>query len=296
MQISAAMVKELRERTGAGMMDCKQALVAVDGDIDAAVENMRKAGQASADKKAGRVAAEGLLAIAPARDGTGAVMVEVNCETDFVAKEDEFKAFVEQVSRRALQDRPGDMEALAALPLEQDGAQSIEERRRELVARIGENITLRRLRHMTCEGGRIGTYLHGGRIGVMVAMHDSDEAVARDMAMHIAASNPLAVSEADLPAAVMEKEREILKAQVADSGKAPEIQQKMITGRLAKYLREVTLLGQPFVKDTDRSVEQYLNEAGASVVAFARFEVGEGIERKSENFAEEVMAQVRDKT
>ncbi len=294
MSVTASMVKELRERTGAGMMECKKALVESDGDIDAAIENMRKSGQAKADKKAGRVAAEGLIAIELSADATRASMVEVNCETDFVAKEGEFKSFVAEVAKRALEEKANDTETLGALTLAKSGGSSIDERRRELVARIGENITLRRVRAADASGDRFGAYVHGGRIGVLVDMKGGDDSVARDIAMHVAASRPLALRETDIPSEHLEKEREILKAQVADSGKPPEIREKMIAGKLSKYLKEVTLLGQPFVKDPDKSVEKYLKSAGGEVVAFTRFEVGEGIEKKSGNFAEEVMSQVRD--
>ncbi len=293
MSVTAAMVKELRERTGAGMMECKKALVEANGNIDTAIENMRKSGQAKADKKAGRVAAEGLIAIELSDDDTRAAMVEVNCETDFVTKEEEFQSFVSAVVKRALEVQPEDAEALGAMALENGGGPSIDERRRELVARIGENISLRRVLALKARGDRLGAYVHGGRIGVLVDMKGGDDSVARDIAMHVAASRPLALSDAGISPEHMEKEREILKAQVADSGKPPEIQEKMIAGRLSKYLKEVTLLGQPFVKDPDISVEKYLKSAGAEVLAFTRFEVGEGIEKKSGNFAEEVMAQVR---
>jgi elongation factor Ts len=294
MSVTASMVKELRERTGAGMMECKKALVEASGDIDAAIENMRKSGQAKADKKAGRVAAEGLIAIELSADATRAAMVEVNCETDFVTKESEFQAFVSTVVKRALEEKPVDAGALAALSLEKKGGASIDERRRELIAKIGENITLRRVHAVDSSGDRFGAYVHGGRIGVLVDMSGGDETAARDIAMHVAASRPMAVSESDIPGEHLDKEREILKAQVADSGKPPQIQEKMISGRLGKYLKEVTLLGQPFVKDPDTSVEKYLKSTGAEVLSFIRFEVGEGIEKKSENFAEEVMSQVRD--
>ncbi|HSS65277.1 MAG TPA: translation elongation factor Ts, partial [Gammaproteobacteria bacterium] len=278
----------------AGMMECKKALVEANGDIDIAIENMRKSGQAKADKKAGRVAAEGLIAIELSQDATRAAMVEVNCETDFVTKEGEFQSFVSAVVKRALDEKPADAEALAALSLEKKGGPSIDERRRELIAKIGENITVRRVRAVNAGGDRLGAYVHGGRIGVLVDMKGGNETAARDIAMHVAASRPLALSEAGIPRQHLEKEREILKAQVADSGKPLEIQDKMISGRLSKYLKEVTLLGQPFVKDPDTSVEKYLESAGAQVLSFTRFEVGEGIEKKSGNFAEEVMSQVRD--
>ncbi len=293
MSVTASMVKELRERTGAGMMECKKALVEANGDIDVAIENMRKSGQAKADKKAGRIAAEGLIAIELSADGKSAAMVEVNCETDFVTKESEFQSFVAAVVKRALQEKPADAEALSATTIQKGKGPSIDERRRELIGKIGENITVRRLQAMNAKGDRFGAYVHGGRIGVLVDMKGGDETAARDIAMHVAASRPLALAEANLPKEHLEKEREIIKAQVADSGKPPEIQEKMIAGRLSKYLKEVTLLGQPFVKDPDQSVEKYLKSAGAEVLSFARFEVGEGIEKKNENFAEEVMAQVR---
>ena len=293
MQITAAMVKELRERTGAGMMDCKKALVAAGGDIELAIENMRKAGQAKADKKAGRVAAEGRVAVCADPDSKVAVVVDVNCETDFVAKGDEFGNFVSALAARALSERAEDVDTLAALPMEAGGSQSIEAYRRDLVAKIGENITLRRVALMASDDGRIGSYVHGGRIGVLVEVSGGDESLAHDLALHIAASRPLAVAAEHLPAGRLAKEREILQAQVAESGKPPEICEKMVAGRLQKYLNEVTLLGQPFVKDADLSVAEYLAKAGAGVRGFMRFEVGEGIERKSENFAEEVMSQVR---
>lgn len=293
MQISAAMVKELRERTGAGMMECKQALVDEGGDLEAAVENLRKKGQAKADRKAGRIAAEGTIGLALAADSASGALVELNSETDFVAKQDEFRQFADLIAQRALEERPTDLSALLALPVEMGGSQSIEERIRDMVMRIGENIAVRRFQVLQSHGGRVGAYVHGGRIGVLVDVSGADEAIGMDVAMHVAASRPMAVGEADMPADVLDKEREILAAQVADSGKPPEIQEKMITGRMKKYLAEVTLLGQPFVKDTDQSVEQYLSGAGATVGAFSRFEVGEGIEKRIENFAEEVMAQVQ---
>lgn len=294
MQITAAMVKELRERTGAGMMECKKALVAVAGDIEAAVEEMRKTGLAAADKKRGRVAAEGLVAIALEEDQRAAAMVEVNCETDFVAKEPAFKEFVDLIARRVLEEEPADDAALSALLLEE--GQTIEERRRELIGRIGENMNVRRFVRIRSASGRLSAYLHGGRIGVLVEADGSAdmlEQAGKNVAMHVAASRPLCVGESDVPADVLEKERAILVAQAEDSGKPSEIVEKMVQGRLKKYLSETTLLGQPFVKDPDISVEKYLAKCSVSVKGFKRFEVGEGIERKEENFAEEVMAQVR---
>lgn len=274
MRITAGLVKELRERTGAGMMECKKALVAVDGDLDAAVVRLRKSGQAKADQKSGRVTTQGLVGIAT-RAGEGA-MVEVNCETDFVAKEDSFKRFVQTLATGVLEHSPPGVEALLATVIEDDGT-SVEQRRRELVSQLGENITIRRLVMLRSNGGTVGAYSHGGRIGVLVDLDGGDATVGKDLAMHVAASRPIAISEADLPAGVLEKEREILRAQVADSGKPMEIQDKIVNGRLNKYLREVTLLGQPFVKDPEQSVEKYLGTVSASVRSMARFEVGEGI-------------------
>ncbi len=293
MQITALMVKELRDRTGAGMMDCKRALTEADGDLEKAVELMRLSGQAKADKKAGRITAEGVVAIRTDGSGRRAAMVEVNCETDFVAKEAAFRGFVDAVCTRVLVAGPADAEELAKLPLDGNDGPSIEEERRALVAKIGENISVRRFASIDSQGGRLGAYLHGTRIGVVVDLEGADDVVARDIAMHVAASRPAAVGESDMPEEMLSKERAILEAQVADSGKPPEIQKKMLAGRISKYLKEVTLLGQPFVKNPDRSVEDHLRVSGASVLRFERFEVGEGIERRAENFAEEVMAQAR---
>jgi elongation factor Ts len=294
MTISAALVKELRERTGAGMMECKKALEATGGDIGAAVEHMRKAGLAKADKKAGRIAAEGQIAIETADDGSASVLVEVNCETDFVTKEPVFKDFVAQVARRALEAGPADVEALSALPADDDGGPTLDERRRELVARIGENITIRRYARLESRDGLISTYLHqGARIGVGVELHGGDAQLAKDIAMHVAASRPVCVAEDQVPAELIAKEKEIYAAQAATSGKPAEIIDKMVTGRVQKFLKEITLLGQPFVRNPEVTVDKHLRTRGAQVRRFVRFEVGEGIEKKSANFADEVMAQVR---
>ena len=290
MQISASLVKELRERTSAGMMECKKALVEAGGDLDAAAEHLRKSGQAKADKKSGRVTAQGLIGLAT--QGARGAMVEVNCETDFVAKEERFKTFVQAVADCALRHGACEVDSLLANTLD-DGGARVEERRRELIGQLGENITVRRVACLESQSGTLGAYLHLGRIGVLVDLNGGDAAVGKDVAMHVAASRPLAISEVDLPPQMLEKEREILLAQVADSGKPAAIMDKIVSGRLSKYVREITLLGQPFVKDPDQSVDKYLRSASASVRAMARFEVGEGIERKAENFAEEVMAQVR---
>lgn len=289
MQISASMVKELRERTGAGMMECKKALVASEGDIDAAIEAMRKSGQAKADKKAGRVAAEGLIAIAASNDNTRAVMVEVNCETDFVAKQDEFKDFVNALAERVLAAQPSDVEQMMTLPMSDGDAATIEDRRRELIAKIGENISVRRF-SVVQGNASVGAYLHGGRIGVLVGMDTGSADIAKDVAMHVAASRPICVSDSDIPEATLASERSIFEAQAAESGKPAAIITKMVDGRMRKYVNEVTLLGQPFVKDPDQSVKKFLEGNNASVTSFERLEVGEGIEKKTENFAEEVMA------
>lgn len=292
MSISAAQVKELRERTGSGMMECKKALVEAGGDMEAAVELLRKSGAAKADKKAGRVASEGLIMIEVGADGKRGVMVEVNSETDFVARKDDFQQFAAGVARRALNDGPADVAALSALPLA-DGGETIEEARKNMVATIGENITVRRMLAIDATAGTLAQYLHGGRIGVLVELQGGNEDLARDVAMHIAASRPVCVDETQVPQELLDKEREIFIAQAQESGKPAEIIEKMIDGRMRKYLGEITLIGQPFVKDPDQTVGKLLKAAGASVVRFERLELGEGIEKKQENFAEEVMAQVR---
>lgn len=292
MAITAAQVKELRERTGSGMMECKKALTEAGGDMDAAIEVLRKSGLAKADKKAGRVAAEGLIVIESGEDGKQAALVEVNSETDFVAKKDEFREFAEQVARRVLTGQPADLDALLAMPLQDGGEQSIEEARKALVAKLGENINVRRFVTVST-AGYLGAYLHGTRIGVLVELADANPDLARDLAMHVAASRPAAVDENDVPAEMLQKEREIIEAQAAESGKPADIVEKMVQGRINKYLKEITLLGQPFVKDPDTSVAKLLEQAGTRVLGFNRMELGEGIEKKQENFADEVMAQVR---
>jgi elongation factor Ts len=288
MAVTAAMVKELRERTGAGMMECKKALVETNGDLDAAIEVLRKSGLAQADKKASRVAAEGKIALAMADGGKEAVMVEVNCETDFVAKDASFIAFADAVASNALNDQPADVEALMATTI--DGL-SVEEARQALISKIGENIKVRRFVRESTEG-TLGAYVHGGKIGVLISVSGGDEELARDLAMHVAALNPEYVSEDDVPADVVAHEKDILIAQAEGSGKPPEIIEKMVTGRLRKHLSGITLLGQPFVKDGDVTVAKLLQQKSASVNGFDRLAVGEGIERKEENFAEEVMQQV----
>jgi len=291
MQITASMVKELRERTGSGMMECKKALQETDGDIDVAIENMRKAGMAKADKKSGRIAAEGRVVIEISDDGKSAAVVEVNCETDFLSGSDEFMSFVTAITKTVLANKPADVAALSEMTLD-GSSETVEETRKAKIAKIGENMQLRRFEVFDTTTGTFGCYLHGTRIGVLVEMQGGDEALIKDVAMHIAASNPLCVSEANVPADVLEKEKEILRAQALESGKPAEIVEKMLTGRIRKYLAEITLLGQSFVKDPDKTVETLLSDADATVVRFARYEVGEGIEKKQENFADEVMSQV----
>ncbi len=290
MQITAAMVKELRERTGSGMMECKKALTEAGGDIEKAIEDMRKAGLAKADKKAGRTAAEGLVVVEISDDRKQAAVVEVNCETDFVSGGDDFRAFVSAIAKRVLSDSPADLAALMAMPVE-NGGPSIEEKRQAMVAKIGENIQVRRFVRASTDAA-FGSYLHGTRIGVLVEMANGNDELIKDVAMHIAASRPVCIDESGVPADLVAKEKEIMVAQAKDSGKPDDIIEKMISGRLRKYLAEITLLGQPFVKDPDQTVAQLLKSAGATVKSFHRFEVGEGIEKKKENFADEVMAQI----
>ncbi len=288
MSITAALVKELRERTGAGMMECKKALVETGGDLDAAEEHMRKAGMAKADKKAGRVAAEGLVAIKTAANR--AAIVEINCETDFVAGGDDFRGFVDQLAQLIIDDMPNDVDALNQLGL---GDGTVEDTRRALIAKLGENIGVRRFAYLETADVVADYIHHGSRIGVVVALEGGDVALARDIAMHVAALNPAYVSANDVPEAVVSKEREILTEQAGQSGKPAEIVAKMVEGRLRKFLAETTLLGQPFVKDPDVTVEKLLKNSNAKISGVIRYEVGEGIEKKQEDFAAEVMAQVR---
>ncbi len=290
MAITAAIVKELRERTGAGMMDCKKALQVTDGDIEKAIEDMRKSGMAKAAKKAGRVAAEGLLVIKLNDETDQLVITEINSETDFVAKDDSFKKFCDQVASCILANQPADIDSLMECNI---GEQTVEETRQQLVAKIGENISVRRFLLIDSSEGILASYLHGVRIGVIVELEGGDESLAKDIAMHIAASNPVCIAEKDVPKDLLEKEKEILIAQAQDSGKPQEIIEKMIGGRINKFLKEITLVGQPFVKDPDQTVGKLLESAGASVKSFIRYEVGEGIEKRNDNFAEEVMAQAK---
>ncbi|MFM7706623.1 MAG: translation elongation factor Ts [Gammaproteobacteria bacterium] len=290
MSITAETVKQLRERTGAGMMECKRALVETNGDIEAAAELMRKQGLAKADKKAARVAAEGVIVLEKSADGRSAAMVEVNCETDFVAREADFQSFSAAVAEVALAAEPASAEALAALKLA--SGETVDERRRALVAKIGENISVRR--HATLSSsGQLGAYRHGTRIGALVAIEGGDAALAHDLAMHVAATNPAYLSVADVPADVVAKEREIETEKALAEGKPADIVAKMVEGRIRKTLNEKVLLGQPFVKDPDQTIEKLLKAAKAEVKSFQRFEVGAGIEKKQDDFVGEVMAQVK---
>ncbi|UCH39594.1 MAG: elongation factor Ts [Gammaproteobacteria bacterium] len=288
MAITASLVKELRERTGSGMMECKKALVETDGDIEAAAELMRKSGAAKADKKAGRVAADGAIKVAVSDDGKSAVILEINSETDFVAKDDNFQAFADEVLAAVAANKPATVEDLASMQLA--SGESVEEARQALISKVGENIQVRRFQIVETDAS-IASYLHGARIGVLVdSSADSD--LARDIAMHVAAVNPQFVDQDSVPAEFVEKEKAILVAQAESSGKPAEIIEKMIQGRLNKFLAEVTLVGQPFVKDPDQTVAKLLSAAGASVNGFVRYEVGEGIEKKVEDFAAEVASQL----
>jgi elongation factor Ts len=289
MIISADMVKELRERTGAGMMECKKALTESHGDINSAIENMRKSGLAKADKKAARIAAEGRIGIE--QDGSVAAMVEVNCETDFVANGEDFTNFVSNVNHLVLLKAPLDVNALMKLSFS-DG-KNVDTARRELVAKLGENISIRRSAYYGTSNGLLGSYRHGSRIGVLVELQGGDAVLAKDIAMHVAASKPLYVKPEQVSVELIDQERDIIRAQSIDSNKPAEIIEKMVEGRLRKYLAEVTLVGQPFVKQPDMTVEKLLVQAKAQVLRFVRFEVGEGIEKKQEDFAAEVMAQAR---
>ncbi len=294
MAVTAEAVKALRERTGAGMMECKKALVETNGDLEAAAEIMRKSGLAKADKKAGRVAAEGVIVIERSADGKRAAVVEVNSETDFVARQDEFQAFAAEVARAALAQQPADLAGLLDAKLA--SGKTVEETRRELIARIGENLGVRRFELLGTEAA-LATYRHGTRIGVVLAIEGGDATLGHDLAMHVAAINPQYLSAADVPAEQVAREKEIFVAQVAQdpkaAGKPAEIVAKMVDGKIRKFLGEITLLGQPFVKDDKQTVEQVLRKAGARVLRYVRYEVGAGIEKKQENFAAEVMAQVR---
>ncbi|MDP6652455.1 MAG: translation elongation factor Ts [Gammaproteobacteria bacterium] len=286
--ITASMVKELRERTGLGMMDCKKALSAADGDMEKAIEDLRKASGLKAEKKSSRVAAEGIVLTKIAEDGNYGVVVEVNSETDFVARDENFLNFAQQALDLAFANSDADAESLLG--------NGLKETRQALVQKIGENINLRRVARLNFEDaneGIVESYVHSNdRIAVLIALRGGDEALARDIAMHVAAINPMVIRAEDVPEGVLTKESEIYSAQARESGKPEEIIEKMISGRLRKFVAEVSLMEQPFVKDPDSKVADLLSEAGADIVNFVRFEVGEGIEKEEVDFAEEVAAQV----
>lgn len=288
MEITASLVKELRERTGAGMMECKKALTENNGDIDAAAEWLRKSGLAKADKKADRVAADGRIAVA--QDGGKAVLVEINSETDFVAKDANFLAFVDAVAQAALASGAADIEALkgARLP----SGETVEEARAAVIAKVGENVQVRRLSRID-SAENVAAYVHGGRIGVLVEVKGGDAELARGIAMHVAAMNPPHIKASDVPADFIAKEKEIELAKMSDKDKSKpaDILEKIISGKIAKIVNEVTLYGQPYVLDTNQSVEQALKAAGGDVLRFERLVVGEGIEKKEDDFAAEVMKQ-----
>ncbi|MEX1031975.1 MAG: translation elongation factor Ts [Cellvibrionaceae bacterium] len=283
--ISASMVKELRERTGLGMMECKKALVETEGDIEVAIDNLRKASGLKAAKKADRTAADGVVAIKLAEDGSYGMMVEVNSETDFVARDENFRNFVNTVTEKAFADEQTDLAALM------DG--ELEQQRQALVQKIGENIGVRRSMALSADGGVVGAYVHSNnRIGVLVQLKNGNSELAKDIAMHVAAVNPQVVNPADMPADMVAKEEEIIRAQPDMAGKPENIVEKMMQGRIGKFLKENSLTEQPFVKNPDLSVGQLAKDAGAEVIAFVRFEVGEGIEKDNVDFAAEVAAQV----
>jgi elongation factor Ts len=290
MSISAAMVKELRERSGAPMMDCKRALEGSNGDIDAAMDAMRKAGQAKADKKSGRIAAEGLVTVATNAAGTLAALVETNCETDFVARDENFVGFAKALAELALANKIADRDALLQASM---GEGTVENTRATLVGKLGENINVRRVELITADDGVLGAYIHGGRIGVVVRLRGGDVSLAKDLAMHIAANRPQVISPEDVSQALLDKEREIYTAQAQESGKPAEIIEKMIENRMKKFRDEISLHGQSFVKDPSQTVAALLKNSKAEVVSFFRFEAGEGIEKEKVDFAKEVMDQVK---
>lgn len=290
MSISASQVKELRERTGLGMMECKKALVAADGDIDAAIEQLRKSGLAKAEKKADRVAAEGALVLRTNDAGDTAYILEINSETDFVGKDENFLNFANLAGDLTVANDFQDANQL--LEADADG-ETLEERRKALVNKVGENINVRQIKTLHAPGNQVFTYSHGGRIAVAVAIEGGDDELGRDLAMHIAATNPTCLDESEVPQETLDNEKAILTAQAEAEGRPADIIEKMITGRMKKFLKEITLVGQPFVKDPDVTVGELLKNKGAKITAYVRVGLGEGIEKKEDNFAEEVMAQAK---
>ena len=291
MAITAALVKDLRERTGAGMMDCKRALTETNGDMEAAIDLMRTSGAAKAAKKSGRVAAEGLVKVNISDDNKTATILEVNSETDFVTKGDDFINFVNTLGELALKTKPADIEEFLNQAL--DNGDSLDKAREDIVAKVGENVSIRRVITVTVDSGVIGAYKHGERIAVLAVLEGGDEALAKDIAMHVAATRPECVTEDQLDAALLEREKAIFVEQARESGKPDNIIEKMIGGRMKKFVNEVTLYGQAFVKDPDTTVGALTKANDAEVVSFIRYEVGEGIEKKEENFADEVAAQMK---
>ena len=291
MIITAALVKDLRKRTGAGMMDCKKALVETNADLEAAIDLMRASGAAKAAKKAGRVASEGLINVAISDDNKSAIILEVNSETDFVTKGQSFIDFVSALGKIALKNKPESVETFLALTL--DSGETVDEAREDIVAKIGENITVRRVQNVSTENGVLGAYKHGDRIAVLTVLSGNDATLAKDIAMHIAASRPECISEEQLSNELLEREKSIFIEQAKESGKPDNIIEKMIVGRMKKFVNEVTLYGQAFIKDPDTSVGELVKSKNVEVESFVRFEVGEGIEKKEDNFVEEVMAQAR---
>ena len=291
MAITAALVKELRERTGAGMMDCKKALMETSADLEAAIDLMRASGAAKAAKKSGRVASEGLVNLTVSDDNKNAVILEVNSETDFVTKGSAFIDFVGALGSLALKNKPESLEAFLSQTL--DSGETVDEARQGIIAKIGENISVRRLQIVTTENGVLGAYKHGERIAVLTVLSGTDGELAKDIAMHVAASKPECVSEDQLSSELVEREKAIFIEQAKESGKPDNIIEKMIVGRMKKFVNEVTLYGQAFVKDPDTTVGALVKSKGAEVESFIRYEVGEGMEKKEDNFVEEVMAQAQ---
>lgn len=287
-EITASMVKDLRDKTDAPMMDCKKALTEAAGDMDKAEEILRVKFGSKATKAAGRIAAEGVVGIYISPDAKLGAMIEVNCETDFVAKNDDFLGFTKSLAEMVAKNKPADVAALSAMDM---GGKSVEEVRTQLVGKIGENMSLRRFVRIDAQG-RLASYVHGGsKIGVMVDVVGGDDQLAKDIAMHVAAAKPVSLSREQVPAELIEKERAVAQQKAAESGKPADIVAKMVEGSVAKYLKEVTLLGQPFVKDDKQTIEQLLKSKGASVAGFTLYIVGEGIEKKKDDFVAEVMAQ-----
>ena len=291
-QITAGLVKELRERTGAGMMDCKKALAATEGDMDKAIDFLREKGLAAAAKKAGRIAAEGLVVSYVSEDSKVGVIVEVNCETDFVAKTENFQELVAGIAAHVAKSNPDDMDALNASEIE--AGKTVAALITESIAKIGENISLRRFARYEVAEGMVAAYIHGGgKIGVLVSMTAGTEELGHDVAMHIAAANPGYLNREQVPTAELEHEKAVLTEQARNEGKPEKIIEKMVQGRIQKYYKEVCLVDQEFVKDPDQTVGKLVAAAGAAVTEFTRFQLGEGIEKKQEDFAAEVMAQIK---